>query len=79
MRKLSDLNEYLFLELERLNDASLSGEKLAAEIERARAVAIVASQVISNANIAVKAQMITQSANPPKFLEYDIDDTQKEI
>ena len=79
MRKLSDLNEYLFLELERLNDASLSGEKLATEIERARAVAIVASQVISNANVAVKAQMITQSANTPKFLEYDIDGTQKEI
>lgn len=36
--------------MERLGDESLSGDALREEIERARAVSDVASQVISNAN-----------------------------
>ena len=51
---LGDLTNHLFAELERLGDESLSGDALMEEIERARAVSDVASQVISNANTMIR-------------------------
>lgn len=56
--KLSDLNNHLFAQLERLGDEDLAGDKLTEEISRAKAVTDVAQQVISNANLTLKAQTI---------------------
>lgn len=53
---LVDLNNHLFAELERLADEELQGEKLSEEIERAKAIREIASQVINNANTALRAQ-----------------------
>lgn len=53
--KLADLNDHLFAQLERLGDEDLKGDDLVQEIERARAVSGVATQVISNASLALKA------------------------
>ena len=53
---LGDLNNHLFAELERLADEELQGEKLSEEIERAKAIREIASQVINNANTALRAQ-----------------------
>lgn len=53
--KLMDLNNHLFAEIERLSDEDLKGEKLNAEINRSKAVASVASQIINNAKLSLDA------------------------
>lgn len=53
--KLSDLNNHLFAELERLSDEDLKGDNLNSEIERAKAIASVSAQLISNATLQLKA------------------------
>ncbi|MDP2141334.1 MAG: hypothetical protein Q8L20_11035 [Gammaproteobacteria bacterium] len=54
--KLTDLNNHLFAQLERLGDESLDGEKLEQEINRSKAIAGVADRVIHNASLVLKAQ-----------------------
>lgn len=51
--KMTDLNNNLFLCIERLNDEDLTGDKLEAEIKRSKAVAEVATQVIRNAELSL--------------------------
>ncbi|MET3601846.1 hypothetical protein [Martelella mangrovi] len=52
---LGDLNEHLFSQLDRLSDQEKTPEKLEVEVKRAEAVVSVASQIISNADTAIKA------------------------
>ena len=52
---LADLNNYLFAQLERLDDEGMNGEALKVEIERGRAIANVATQIIANGNLQLKA------------------------
>lgn len=52
---LGDLNNILFEELERLNDNSLSGEELTQEMNRAKAITGVATQVVMNARTVLDA------------------------
>jgi hypothetical protein len=56
--KLSDLNNHLFAQLERLSDESLQGEDLKEEISRSNAVTSVAAQIIGNANVVLKAEQL---------------------
>ena len=53
--KLTDLNDHLFAQLERLGNEDLSADALNAEISRAKAVSGVASQIIDNAKLALEA------------------------
>lgn len=53
---LGDLNNHLFMQLERLSEEDLQGEKLQEEIERAKAVKEIASQIISNANLVLRVE-----------------------
>ena len=71
---LGDLNNHLFEQLERLNDEDLEGEKLDAEIARAKAISGISRDIISNANLVLKAKLVTKSneyngLEAPKILE----------
>lgn len=54
--KLTDLNDHLFAQLERLSDESITGEALTQEIVRSRAVATVAKEIIENGRLVLSAQ-----------------------
>ena len=56
---LSDLNNYLFEQLERLNDDDCVLEN---EIERAKAITSVATQIISNGNLVLKAKQLQKES-----------------
>lgn len=53
--KLSDLNDHLFAELERLGDEDLKGEALKEELDRAKGVAGIATQIVLNARTVLDA------------------------
>jgi hypothetical protein len=64
--KLTDLNDHLFAEIERLGEESLKGESLKEEIFRANAIAGVAEQVIANGNLVLKAHIASVEWSPMK-------------
>ncbi|WP_017752502.1 hypothetical protein [Clostridium tyrobutyricum] len=71
---LGDLNNHLFAQLERLNDENLKGEKLQEEITRAEAVNSVATQIIANGSLVLKAKKMMDDrmdadSELPKMLE----------
>lgn len=53
---LNDLNNHLFMQLERLNDEDLKEEDLQKEITRAKAITSLAAQIINNGSLALRAQ-----------------------
>ena len=58
--KLSDLNNHLFAELERLSDEELNEDELKGEIGRARAITSVSKQIIENGALALRAEKFKQ-------------------
>lgn len=53
--KLSDLNDHLFAQLERLGDEDLTDEQIEKEAKRADAIVNVADQIVRNADLQLKA------------------------
>jgi hypothetical protein len=53
--KLSDLNNHLFAQLERLGDEDLTEEQIGTEAKRAEAIVAVAETVVRNADLQLKA------------------------
>jgi hypothetical protein len=75
--KISNLNDHLFLALERLNDVDLDSEQIAIEIERSRAISGLAQQVVSSADVILKAAKFMDdhdnlNINLPAMLSGDI-------
>lgn len=56
--RLSDLNNHLFAQLERLSDEDLSVEKLEQEVKRSEAMISVADQIIRNAALQIQSAKI---------------------
>lgn len=52
---LTTLNNYLFEQIERINDDGLTGEELNTALQKAKAVNDLASTIVSNANVQLKA------------------------
>ena len=73
--KLTNLNDYLFEQLERLNDEESLSENFDKEIERTKAITTVSQQIINNAKLALDAKKyIDEYADPnivPKMLQID--------
>ena len=51
---LSDLNNYLFEQLERLNDDSLTSEQLDRELNKTDAIVKISEKIISNGELAFR-------------------------
>jgi len=68
--KLSSLNNYLFEQMERLNDHDLTGEELQQEIDRSKAISIVASQIIQTGNLVLRARCSIDSDKVRKLPEF---------
>ena len=71
--KLPDLTDHLFAQIERLGDEDLKGDALREEIERAKAVTGVASQIIGAGTLALKAviakdNMMNADLKAPRML-----------
>lgn len=54
---LSDLNNHLFEQLERLNDEGLDEDQLERELKRADGMSKIASQIIQNGELAYKTMI----------------------
>lgn len=52
---MTDLNDHLFAQLERLGDESLDAEEVEVEIKRSKAMSSVAQQIIANADLGLRA------------------------
>lgn len=68
---LSDLNNHLFEQLERLNDAD--EDSLSEEIERSKAVSSIAKNIIDNGKLVLDAEKFYDdrfniSKKPPRML-----------
>ena len=80
--KLIDLNNHLFLQLERLLDEDLDSDGLIREINRSKSVSNMAAQIINNQNLALKATIAINDGllkAPPTMLglkgyEYEEED-----
>lgn len=60
--KISDLNDHLFAQLERLSDESVKGDALIEEVRRARSITEVAQQVIASGDLLLKARIAADNS-----------------
>ena len=56
--KLTDLNDHLFAQLERLSEEGLTAEQIEVEVKRTDAIVDVSEQIVRNADLQLKAVTI---------------------
>lgn len=68
--RLSDLNNHLFAQIERLSDEDLTPEQLDVEAKRGEAIVSVADQIIRNAALQIQAAKLVADygSNPEPYL-----------
>jgi hypothetical protein len=71
--KLSDLNNHLFAQMERLSDEELKGDALKEELIRSKAVSSIAKDIIGNGQLVLQTQKciwdrMVDRENIPKML-----------
>jgi predicted transcriptional regulator len=62
--KLSDLNNHLFAQLERLGDEDLTPDQLKVEVERSKSINIIARNIIDNAKTSLEGVRIAYEYSP---------------
>lgn len=66
--KLTNLNDHLFAQLERLSEEDLTPEALVKEISRTDALVKVSEQIISNASLALRgAELVAEYGGKGTF------------
>lgn len=66
--KLTDLNDHLFAQLERLSDEELTAEEIAQEVTRTDAMVKVSEQIIGNATIVLRgAELLAEHGGKGTF------------
>ena len=73
---LSDLNDHLFAQLQRLGDEEVKGEQLEEEINRSKAVMGIAKGIIENGALVLEGQkfvdnQLSADVKLPRMLEGD--------
>lgn len=64
--KLTDLNDHLFAQLERLSDEDLTPEQIDTEVKRGAAIVGVADQILRHASLQVQAaKIMSDHGNDP--------------
>lgn len=53
---LGDLNDHLFMQIERLNEEDLKGDLLMEEIQRAKAITSIAKEIIANGDLVLRSR-----------------------
>lgn len=56
--KLTDLNDHLFAQIERLSDEGLTPEQVSQEVERAQAIVSISDQIVRTADLQLKAVVV---------------------
>lgn len=60
--KLTDLNNHLFAQLERLGEEDLPAEQIELECKRAKAITGLATQVVNNARLTLEAAKLVHGS-----------------
>lgn len=68
--KLTDLNDHLFAQIERLSDETLTSEQIDNETKRGTVIVAVADQIIRNASLQIQAAKIVSDhgSDPVPYL-----------
>ena len=75
--RLYDLNNHLFMQMERLSDENLTGNKLTEEIQRGKALASIAKEIVAGAGLALEAKKMMGDGlvkTVPNVLLLELDD-----
>lgn len=60
--KISDLNNHLFAQLERLGEEDLTTEQLDKEIARSKAITSIATTIVESSRVTIEAMRLMEKA-----------------